>query len=356
MNARYSRLKIFHYPAKLASLPRENPAILPPLHIRIKPTNICGHQCRYCSYRNHGLQLGKDMAPRDSIPREKMAEIIQDCIELGVKAITFSGGGDPFCYPHLEEAARMLADSPVRFAALTNGARLEGQLAEIFAHHASWIRISIDGWNAESYARYRGVRETEFGRIVENMRNFTARKGPCRLGVSLIVDAHNAAHVYDQAVLAKSAGAASLKISPLVVSDDGEENNAYHAPHFTEVTRQAEAARRDLADNTFEIYNAFHRQETGFEKPYTWCPYLQILTVIGADLRVYACQDKAYNLDSGLIGLIREARFRDFWMKNKEKFFTINPVRDCNHHCVADGKNRLIHEFLAAGFEHGEFV
>jgi len=50
------------------------------------------------------LQLGKDMVTTDSIPKEKMMEIIDDAVEMGVNSITFSGGGEPFCYPYLLDA------------------------------------------------------------------------------------------------------------------------------------------------------------------------------------------------------------------------------------------------------------
>ena len=43
---------------------------------------------------------------------------------MGVKAVTFSGGGEPLCYPYLTETLGALAASDIRFAALTNGAKL----------------------------------------------------------------------------------------------------------------------------------------------------------------------------------------------------------------------------------------
>ena len=88
---------------------------------------------------------------------------------MGVRAVTFSGGGDPFCYPHLLDAAQALADSKIAFAALTNGSRLSGEVAELFAHRATWLRVSIDGWDGPSYARYRGVKEGEFAKVLANM-------------------------------------------------------------------------------------------------------------------------------------------------------------------------------------------
>ncbi len=91
------------------------------------------------------------MNEKDEIPEPKMMEIIEDIIEMKVKAVTFSGGGEPFLYKPLLKVVRRLTDSSVQFAALSNGSRLDGELAEAFANHTTWIRISLDGWNDESY-------------------------------------------------------------------------------------------------------------------------------------------------------------------------------------------------------------
>ncbi|MBI2565668.1 MAG: radical SAM protein [Candidatus Schekmanbacteria bacterium] len=356
MSSRYSTMKIFHFAEKLDSLLPEVAEIQPPIHIRIKPTNVCNHHCWYCAYRTPELQLGKDMVIRDQIPREKMAEIVADVAALGVKAVTFSGGGDPFVYPYLLETARRLADSPVRFASLTNGARLCGEVAEVFAHNATWVRVSIDGWDDESYAKYRNTKIGEFSKVVQNIEAFARLGGGCHLGVSVIVDRGNAGHVLELVRRLKDAGVASAKVSPCIVSNDRSETNAYHANISSIVEEQIRRAKEELAGDGFDIHNAYHAQLTTFAKEYSWCPYLQILPVIGADLNVYSCQDKAYNLDSGLIGSIKDRRFADFWMADKSKFFRIDPSRDCNHHCVAHAKNQSVFGYLEADPDHLGFV
>jgi hypothetical protein len=53
---------------------------------------------------------------------------------------------------------------------------------------------------------------------------------------------------------------------------------------------------------------------------------------------------------------LEESTFRDFWFSDKSKFFEINPSIHCNHHCVANEKNRLIVEYLAADSKHMGFV
>lgn len=356
MGLLYTKTKVFHFKDKIDSLPKTTDEILPPIHIRIKPTNVCGHNCWYCAYKADNLQLGKDMVGGDYIPKEKMMEIIDDIVEMEVKAVTFSGGGDPFCYPYFFDVVRKLSQMPVKFASLTNGSGLQGKVAEIFAHHGTWLRISIDGWDDESYARYRNVKVGEFTRIMNNIKSFKKLGGKCYLGISLIVDKENAGHVYDFIERLKSVGVNSVKVSPCIVSNDVMESNAYHQPFFDLVKENTKKAIADFSDEHFEISDSYHAMEAKFKKDYTWCPYLQILPVIGADLNIYPCQDKAYNLEHGLVGTIRNRRFKDFWFSDKNKFFKINPSKVCNHHCIANEKNKLVLEYLNTDEEHLGFV
>ena len=355
MANKYSNLKIFHYQDKLDSLAKENTEIKAPLHIRIKPTNACNHNCWYCAYKADHLQLGQDMVERDYIPKEKMMQILDDCKEMGVKAITFSGGGEPFTYRYFNETIKKIIQNKIPFASLTNGSRLYGEIAELFAYNATWLRVSIDGYDDKSYAIARDVKETEFNKLIENMKNFASLPNrSCNLGVSFIIDDKNYHKIYDFSLLMKSIGVDSIKLSGCVVANGAKENNEYHKSFFEEAKLTCQKVKKELEDKNFEVFDSYHLLEDKFEKDYSWCPYSQILPVIGADLNIYPCQDKAYNLQNGLVGSIKEKSFKEFWFDDKEKFFKIDPSRDCNNHCVANSKNKTILDYLAV--EHLGFV
>lgn len=350
----YSDLKIFHFPQKIDNLGHDMP-VTAPVHIRLKPTNKCNHRCRYCAYRSSDLQLGKDMRIADTIPQGKMFEICKDIVAMGVKAVTFSGGGEPLMYPYLLEGARILKEGGVRLACLTNGALLQGDVARFFSQNAAWIRISMDGWDDASYRRYRGIGDGEYSKIMRNLLAFSALGGDCVLGVSYIIDAENYTHIPEVLRRYKDIGVRSVKLSACITSNDAERANEYHAPHFHYVQDAIRQSQELFADQSFEIVDAWHAMGARFHKDYDWCPYSQILTVIGADLGIYPCQDKAYN-DEALLGSLRGQRLREWWFENKDAFFKIHPNVHCRHHCVANGKNMMLHEYLSLVEGHTEFV
>lgn len=353
MGELYNNLKLFGYPAQLEALATKS--VTTPVHIRMKPINACNHRCWFCAYRADNLELGDQMRIKDRIPAEKMREIVEDVIAMGVKAVTFSGGGEPLLYPEIVETATRLAQSGIKVATLTNGAFLENQVAETFARYATWVRVSMDYWDAASCAKSRGVKITEFDRIMSNMRSFLASGTKCVLGVSFIVGKENADHIGKVCRMFKELGVNHIKLSPCIVSTVGTENNAYHEPIRAQVNAQIEEAARSLGEGF--IVNDYHQLEESWDKPYRTCPFLQFLTIIGADCNVYTCQDKAYT-SSGLLGSIKDRRFKEFWFseENRARMYSLNPSCECRHHCVANSKNQIIHQFLKRNLEHAPFV
>ena len=82
-----------------------------------------------------------------------------------------------------------------------------------------------------------------------------------------------------------------------------------------------------------------------------------MLTVIGADSRIYACQDRAYTTN-GVIGSLSDGRFREVWFSDEAqaRLKAIDPSDDCRHHCVAHRKNEAILDYISQDVEHSAFV
>jgi len=354
MTRHYSNLKFLNFPDHLAAV--SSGEMIAPAHIRIKPMNWCNHNCWYCAYRSDNVQLGGDINLRDRIPADKMLEIIDDIVDMGVKAVTFSGGGEPLLYKALPKCIERLATGGVNVAALTNGVNLTGKMADAFARHGTWVRISMDAWDDDSYQKSRGARPGEFDALMGNIAAFTATATDCVLGVSFIIGHENHGHVLDMCKALKGAGARHVKLSGVIIANEPAANNIYHDEIRDAVMAQIAGAEA-LADDGFSVLNHYHDVAERFEKTYHTCPYLKYLTVIGADLKVYTCQDKAYT-DSGLLGSLENAGFKEFWFseENRRALNAFDPSVSCQHHCVTHAKNLAIHEVLSIDPEHGKFV
>lgn len=356
MNNKYSDLKLFGFENKINSI--RSGIVTPPIHVRLKPTNVCNHKCWYCGYQNDGVMtLGENLLVKDEISHHKIIEISNNLVEIGVKAVTFTGGGEPLIYKHLNESIEILLKGGIKIAVITNGSYLKGEIANLLANRASWIRISMDGWDDDSYRAYRRVGGREYTKIISNIEEFSKIKGKTIVGISMNVDKDNANHIVEFVRNIKNAGADHIKIGGCVISDDREKNNLYHKTFSKKVDEEIAKAIDQFQDDSFSIINLYHELPGRYDKNYESCPFAECLTVIAADSRVYTCQDKAYT-NSGCLGSIAEISFKDFWfsLENKNALKSINPSVLCMHHCVADKKNKMLLEFISLDTEHINFV
>jgi wyosine [tRNA(Phe)-imidazoG37] synthetase (radical SAM superfamily) len=351
----YSGLKMFRFPDRLSAIAAGK--IPAPVHVRIKPTNVCNHDCWYCAYRNDQLDLGETMVERDYLPEEKMREIVSDLGEMGVKAVTLSGGGEPLIYPHIEALIHEITSRGIRLGVLTNGSRLKGRLAQQLRRHATWVRISIDAADDASYAKNRRIKPGSFHEVLGNMRDFVSETGKAILGVSFIIDHHNHDRIAEACAQFKEAGISQVKLSPVMVHTDTLRQNAYHDAIREKVELEIRKVQDSLVDEKFQISNDYKRQNQSFQKSYTRCSWSKLMTVIGADQKVYLCQDKAY-IDSACLGSLAGRTFRDLWASEDlaERLRAVNPSVHCTHHCVAHQKNLALEEYLDCDSEHADFI
>lgn len=343
---RYGNLKLLWHHEKLKSF-LEN-KITSPVYIRLKPTNKCNHNCNFCSYDplQGDLAVRNELNRTSEIPREKMLEILENLREMGVKAVTYSGGGEPLIYPHIEETMQRTLDFGINLSIITNGQSLNEKKAEILSQ-ANWVRISSDASDAESFSKIRRVPEDFFYKLTSNIKNFAKIKNPeCELGINFVVHKTNFNQVYKSMQHFKDLGVNHVKVTPRWISDFKE----YHEPIKESVLEQIAKAREDFQDGTFNVYDTYEGDFSGAsisERGYTRCYVIQTVPVVAANCKVYFCHDKAYASD-GILGDIKDRSFKDLWFSKEaaEIFKNFNPQEECRHHCANDSKNILINSAL----------
>jgi MoaA/NifB/PqqE/SkfB family radical SAM enzyme len=350
----YSNLKIFAHPDKIAALQKGERSA--PIYIRIKPTNICNHRCYYCSYADDVLGLRDNVNQRDQIEWDKMREIMDDLGEIGVKAVTFSGGGEPLVYPHIIPTMRAVLEKGIDLSIITNGQLLSGERAEILTE-AKWVRISMDAANRETYSRIRNISLDSFDKVCDNIRQFALKKNPqCELGINFVINHENADQVFTMAKLVRDLGVNHIKFAARITKDLLE----YHQPFKEAAVEQIHQALRELLRPGFNIINKYEEDFDTcmiFQRTYARCVIKDLFTVIAADSKVYFCHDKAY-VNSGIVGDLKERSFQELWFSKeiRERYQTFDAKKECSHHCVYDDRNILLNNFLSLNQNHINFI
>lgn len=350
----YSNLKIFAHAQALNDI-RDGKRVAP-IYIRIKPTNYCNHKCYYCSYADDALGLRDSVNRQDQIPWEKMQEILSDIANMGVKAVTFSGGGEPLVYPYIVETMRGILDAGIDLSIITNGQLLKGERAHVLTN-AKWVRISFDSADAATYAKVRQLPLEAFQEVCGNIREFAQiKKEDCELGINFVVNHENAWQVYDMAKLMKELGVNHIKYTARVSKD----LFAYHKPFKQSVVEQIKRAKEELEGGGFRVIDKYAGDFDSalvFRRCYEKCYVNRIFTVIAADSKVYFCHDKAY-VKEGVVGDLKEQSFKELWFSEEaeKRYREFEPMKECDHHCVYDDRNGLLNTFYSLDRNHINFI
>jgi sulfatase maturation enzyme AslB (radical SAM superfamily) len=362
-NNKYSDYKILGFPDKLKSF--EESKVAAPIYVRIKPTNRCNHDCYWCVYADSFRKKNKpddfgsghiqsemhtEMIESDTMPKEKLLETLDIFKEIGVKAVTYSGGGEPLFYKPIVEVMKKTLDHEIDLSIITNGELLNGERAEILSH-AKWVRISMDYTNPVEMKNFRRVGDGSFNRVMDNINSFSKIKNSdCDLGINFIVHKDNCNNLVDFATLMKDYGVGNVRFSPMWLPGFSE----YHAPFKDIVKSQLKEASK-LIDENFTVNSTYNTSDSAHSitRTYKKCFINQIVPVLGADMNIYTCHNKAYD-NQGVVGSIKDQDFKSMWFsKETEDFFNkFNPKKMCQHQCSADNKNIILNEYIESSFDN----
>lgn len=125
-----------------------------PTNVEISPCHVCNATCEWCFYRGtHGK-----MNPAHLFEPTALFRLISQCAEMGVKAITWTGGGEPTLHPHFPAACAVAHRDGLKQGLFTNALLLPKYDPSLF----EWIRVSNTDhdWNLKAIAKLRESAKT----------------------------------------------------------------------------------------------------------------------------------------------------------------------------------------------------
>jgi len=274
------------------------------------------------------------------IPTEKCIEILDDCKRLGVKAMQFTGGGEPTVHPDHIQIFKHAQDIGLKTALITNGYRYQD--IDVYSRF-EWIRVSLDAGQADTYQKIR--KHSGFFQVCENIRHIAdLYKGT--LGVGFIVTGDNFTEIVEATKTAKMQGADYIRIGAVITNNI--QTMYQNVEHY--IQQQIGIARR-YEDDKFKVYDQFNNRLYDLKKPdYKFCGYQYFTVYIGGDQKVYRCCTTSYT-KHGLVGDLTKQTFYD-WATTSDRDFD---ARTCNI-CQFNDRNRTISYMLTPNPKHVDFV
>jgi len=341
----YSPYKAAHHVSKILDL-REGRLIYP-TQLQIDLTNLCNHHCIYC-FSTFTISNG---CGNQTIPKQTMFKLLDDAASLKVKAIHYTGGGEPFLHRDIYPILEKTIVNNLEFGMVTNGTLIDFTKSELLKKMA-WIRISVDAVDAETYRKLRGVNEFDF--IIKKIKEFKVQCPDTILGLSFVINPTNHFQIVEFAEMGKKLGVDNVRFSiawyPHCETD-------YNMKEIAEFMERAEAIQSD----SFRVFNLTKGRLGNLTlegKDYHSCGYQHFTTVVGADSKMYPCCTMKY-IKEACFGSLSEESFNEIWTGAKRRawIYGDHMKNVCTKHiCWMEEKNKFIGYLIEKEPKHVDFI
>ncbi|MFA4906041.1 MAG: radical SAM protein [Candidatus Margulisiibacteriota bacterium] len=332
--------KIFAHPKRVRGALLD-PRHTAPITLDIDPTTSCNSRCPNCTFPDNGrMFLDFDLYRRT----------VEEASRMGVKAVTFTGGGEPTLHPRFLEMIETARAYGLEVGLITNGLAFSPEIAERALPLLNWVRFSLDAGSPEMYRKTHGLNDQAFAKLTKNIESAVKIKRDrnlnTRLGASYLILEADQTDLRKAVELGRSAGLDYLQFKPMQIHDPlAVGGYSYNLP----VIREAAKYLRPLVSHNYG--DAFHVYFTRF------CPQMmeggpleyrksptcfgqRFTTSLAADGRLYACCHYKYDPEFEL-GNLHIDSFQAIWgserrMKLLEE---INPTHKCLGKCKLERIN-----------------
>lgn len=139
MTSNINASKLMFHPGRVAGDHR-------PITADIFLTNYCNNNCPYCTYHRWGLDDGAH-----AMTAQAFIRYATHLKELGVLGFILTGGGEPMLMPEFDQITAWLEANNIHYGINTN-------LNVLKLCAPDYLKVSLDGWDEDSYEACRGVR------------------------------------------------------------------------------------------------------------------------------------------------------------------------------------------------------
>jgi MoaA/NifB/PqqE/SkfB family radical SAM enzyme len=331
-----------------------------PVSVEFDMSNSCPHDCPFCSFgtsKSHGYRQQNWVQFKTA----RAVTLMSELAECGVESVTFTGGGEPLVHKEAAAILEACVASGLQFGVVSNGFNLRGPAQQVIADHATFLRVSLDAGTPETHQFTHGTPMPQFHQIISNMRATRELAGARNLtiGASFCVMDQNWKEIYAAAKAVKDAGGNYLEVRPTFPTDwrgDGW-GNALSPENVDGAKVELEHARQHLQDDHFSVIGLIDRFDAiaAPEKRYSACRIGPLVTVIGADGRLWHCcvqrGQEFFNIAS-----VADKSFKDAWNDAHERNMSDNIDLSKCPRCRHDGANRIIEDAFIADKMHASFL
>jgi GTP 3',8-cyclase len=298
-----------------------------PIQLEVSPTQNCNHKCTFCYYEytaRSKVFLDKDV----------WTALLNDSAALGTKAVFYSGEGEPLLHKDIDEHVELGARLGLKQALNTNATALREKHIERILPHLEWMRVSVNGVDADDYAAVHQCPPAHFELALENITKAARYKHEnglaVTIGIQCVYTGQPLAKVTEFAKRLRDIGVGYYSLKPGMPHPD---NPAFHAAPFP--AQEALEPLLALATPEFQVVARWGLRQHDWKRPYTKCLSLPFFAEITADGKVYACGPHLGEADF-CYGSLHEKPLRDLWSHENRAGVEahVQGIGDFDHVCM----------------------
>jgi MoaA/NifB/PqqE/SkfB family radical SAM enzyme len=324
-----------------------------PITIDMALTRACNYACGFC----YATLQEND---REIITTEAMCRFLDDCAEIGVRAISLVSDGESTLSPAYIPSIQRGAELGISMASGTNAFNLNRQRLEHILPYLSYLRVNFSAGTPARYAQIMGVREEWFHRVVQNIRDMVEIKRrenlAVTIGMQMVLMPQDADQILPLARLGKELRPDYLIIKHCSDSEDGSlgvDYSAYAKLH--DLLHEAES----LSDDSYKVVVKWSKIEAAGTRSYQRCYGAPFMLQISGSGLVAPCGmlfNERYKKFH--IGNIVTQRFKDIWasdgywdVMNYLASPDFNAQKMCGTLCLQHKVNEYLDEYKKGRLE-----
>jgi MoaA/NifB/PqqE/SkfB family radical SAM enzyme len=300
--------KLLFQAERIAAFERDD-TTAPPALVEISPTNSCNAKCPWCFYVSSEY---KQHHSQEWISPDVLGPTIVDMSEMGVNAITWTGGGDPSTYPHIGSMVDLANTLGIKQGMFTNAYK-----AIEHPEQLDWIRVTI----------------TERFLITRHVAHYAA---VTKVGVNFNLTRDNESHLRPLAEASRKAGVRYFQVRP-ALADRWDLQQEVQVPLYL----------RDLETDEFKIVlTPYKFEDHARPHGYAKCHGHRLVPFVWHNGDLSVC---AYHFGRAeyTFGNLNANPFREIWNGARRHVMILNGIdviSSCQHCC----KNHEINKVLAS--------
>lgn len=295
-----------------------------PITIDMALTRACNYGCHFCYAR---LQEND----RFDITQDVIDNFLEDCAEIGVKAISLVSDGESTLSPVYEHTIIKGSQLGLSMAVATHGFNTRYEALERILPHLTYLRVNISAGEAKRYGEIMGVKESNFHQVVQNIKDMVEIKKKNNLdvtiGMQMVLMPEDADQVIPLAKLGKEIRPDYLVVKHTSDSEDGELGVDYSK--YAELTHILEEAE-SYSDDEYQVSVKWSKINSEGKRSYQKCYGAPFQLQISGSGLVAPCGmffNEKYSRFH--IGNITQTRFRDI-VKSEKYWEVMNHISSDN--------------------------